>query len=191
MATTNVKQNICRVAQSRELRRELLLAAGDDDEWSGFPDDREGDSAGLDISELGINLLVQGLAADRAAREVFWTLVQGRQFCVQKFWQRFPRSLMAWRRSCACQNLLFRVNLERLDATTGELRRQLNHESNAVLAQRLLRFDPAHLADRIDEATGGPHANIMMIYSVAYILRREPALWREFKHLLICAVPHA
>lgn len=191
MATTNVKQHICRVAHGRELRRELLLAAGDEDEWSGCPDDRKGDTAGLDISELGLDLLVQGLIADRAAREVFWTLVQGRQFCVQKFWRRFPRSLMAWRRSCACQNLLLHVDLERLDATTGKLLRQLHHESNAVLAQRLLRFDPAHLADRIDEATGGPHANIMMIYTVAYILRRHPALWQEFKRLLAHAVPHA
>jgi hypothetical protein len=74
--------------------------------------------------------------------------------------------------------------MDHLDGTTRRMLRRINRDTNAEQARRLVSLDPTRLARRIDDATGVPHANIIMIYTVAFVLRRDRRLWQEFQKLL-------
>ena len=175
---------ITRWLAGRRFYRELCQAAGEEEDgWEAWQTDGSPLSC-LELTEYTLDRLLDGLARDRLAETMFATLVRGRQFCVERFWTRFPATLMTWVRSCRWQKILGRVDFRKLDPRTRRMLRQINREANTELARRLDELDPAGLAKRIDAVTGIEHANIVAIYTVAYLLRTTPPLWREFRQQL-------
>ncbi len=181
----NAQQCICRWVMGQRFYGELCQAAGEEVELPQIRDEGSSPLSCLQLTEHSVDRLLEGLARDRAAECVFETLVRGKQCCVARFWLRFPFTLMTWVRSCCWQKLLSRVEFRKLDARTRQMLRQINRETNTVLARRLDQLDPAGLAKRIDTVTGMQHANIVAIYTIAYLLRRTPPLWNQFRRQLI------
>lgn len=175
---------ICRCVTSRRFLHALQEAVEDDEDESVGWNENENLLACLELTEHGIDLLLEGLAHDRTAEQLFRLLVEGRQVCVNRFWNRFPETLLTWARYCRWQKILGHVDIRKLDAGSQRMLRRLNRDANAEFARRLVRLDPAQLASRIDGDSGLPHANIVTIYTVAYILRQDQSLWRRFKNRL-------
>jgi hypothetical protein len=85
---------LCRRVTSRDFLRGLEEVAGDRDTDDLRDRDPNGSLlAHLEVTELGIDLLVEGLVEDRVGQQVFRTLVEGRQADVERFWDRFPQTL--------------------------------------------------------------------------------------------------
>lgn len=180
----NAQQCICRWVMGRRFYGQLCRAAGGEVDLPQVRDEDSSPLSCLQLTEHSVDRLLEGLARDRTAECVFETLVRGKQCCVARFWSRFPGTLMTWVRSCCWQKLLSRVDCRKLDARTRQMLRQINRETNTLLARRLDELDPAGLAKRIDAVTGLQHANIVVIYTIAYFLRITPPVWRQFQEQL-------
>jgi hypothetical protein len=115
---------ICRRVLSPRFYRELRAAVGDDEDEFDVREPGCSPLSCLELTEYSVDRLLAGLAHDRAAEHLFGVLVEGDRICLDRFWLRFPATLMTWVRSCRWQKTLGRVDLRKLDAETQRMLRR-------------------------------------------------------------------